>query len=273
MNPHTFPFLETTVGRALAAAVAVILPTECVGCGARDRALCAVCSETIGASPPPSAAPSPASAWQSSPGARSCELVIEALQEPPLRVWAGVPYGTVVSSALSAFKEAGRTDAARPLARVLESSILDARTDLEGRLPPGAVLELTVAPSSRAAFRRRGYHPVELLAVRARGALPIARTLRVARPVADQAGLGREARRANLNGSLEVRSKLSGALDGRHFLVVDDVTTTGSTLVECRRALESVGATVWGAATLAYTPKHHGASTVRPVGEREGQMG
>ncbi|WP_172592050.1 ComF family protein [Subtercola boreus] len=267
MNLRTLSFLKTAVGRALAAAVAVMLPTECVGCGAPDSALCAVCSETIGASLPPSSVPLPP------PGARSCALVIEMPPEPPLRVWAGTPYGTVVSSALSAFKESGRTDAARSLARVLESAILDARAELEGGLPPGAVLELTVTPSSRAAFRRRGYHPVELLAARARGVLPLVRTLRVARPVVDQAGLGREARRANLSGSLEVRSKLSGALDGRHFLVVDDVITTGSTLVECRRALESAGATVWGAATLAYTPKHRGASTVRPLGEREGQMG
>ncbi|MDF2443473.1 MAG: hypothetical protein JWR01_1676 [Subtercola sp.] len=258
MNPRDVPFAETAIGRALAAALAVLLPTECVGCGAAGRALCTACGGVIGS--PPRAA------------LRASELVIDVPGEAPFRVWAGVPYGQVVGSALSAFKESGRTDAARSLADALGTAIEAARDALLDSLPAGAVLELTVAPSSRAALRRRGYHPVNLLAGRARGALPLARTLRVARPVADQAGLGRDARRENLSGSLEVRRNLSGVLRGRHFLVVDDVTTTGSTLVECRRALESAGATVWGAATLAYTPKHRGASAVRPVGERAGQL-
>ncbi|RFA08467.1 hypothetical protein B7R54_03935 [Subtercola boreus] len=243
---------------ALGGALAVLLPTECVGCGARDHPVCPVCCEAMG---PPAA-----------DGSRTEALVIEVPGERPLRVWASVPYGGIVSTALSAFKESGRTDVTRSLARVLEPAVLDARSALLGSLPPGTGLELTVAPSSRVAFRRRGYHPVVLLATRARSGLRLSQTLRVARPTADQAGLGVDARRVNLSGSLTVRSKLTGALDGRNFLLIDDVVTTGSTLLECRRALESAGATVWGAATLAHTPKHHGASAVRPAGERAGQL-
>jgi predicted amidophosphoribosyltransferase len=44
-------------------------------------------------------------------------------------------------------------------------------------------------------------------------------------------------------------------LSGRRFLLLDDVVTTGSTLVEAARALRSAGAEVVGCVTLAYTPR------------------
>lgn len=49
------------------------------------------------------------------------------------------------------------------------------------------------------------------------------------------------------------RRRLLGAI-----VVVDDVITTGSTLVEARQALVSGGIKVTGAAAVASTPLHHG---------------
>ncbi|PPF82417.1 phosphoribosyltransferase [Subtercola sp. Z020] len=246
---------------ALASALAVLLPTDCVGCGVRDRALCDGCRRALEPPGPP------------------LRLSIERGADAPLAVWASRPYGGVIASALSALKECGRTDVAPALGRTLAAALSAARSAASAALPAEASLEIVPAPSSASAFRARGYHPVRLLLRsaqcehRPRDRLRVESALRVGRATVDQAGLDVRARRANLSGSLRVRRKFSGALDGRFFLLVDDVVTTGSTLIECRRALEHAGATVVGAVTLAFTPRHTGTSAVRLSAEREGQMG
>jgi len=166
-------------------------------------------------------------------------------------VWSALSYEGVVRQALGAFKEYGRTDVSSALAEVLFIPIHDAHRALTPRLPSGAELELMLAPSSAHAFRQRGYQPVEILARKARGGIRCNSTLRIRGAVADQSGLGREARRDNVHGSMAV----SRPLAHRHFILVDDVVTTGYTILECRRAIEAAGGTVWGAATLAYTKK------------------
>uniref|UniRef100_UPI0028D85C44 ComF family protein n=1 Tax=uncultured Microbacterium sp. TaxID=191216 RepID=UPI0028D85C44 len=103
-------------------------------------------------------------------------------------------------------------------------------------------------PSSRAAFRRRGYRPVEVL-VRRAGRRP-ERLLRLRRAPADQRGLGDHARRENVRDVFAARTVLGGPV-----VVVDDVVTTGATLAEAVRALRAAGATDVRAVALAHTPR------------------
>jgi predicted amidophosphoribosyltransferase len=138
-----------------------------------------------------------------------------------------------------AYKE-GRTALAVPLAALLAAALAEAE--------PGAGVELCVAPSTRAAFRRRGFDPARL--VLARTGRRDARVLRPARPHHVQKGLGREERGANLHGVHRARYRL----DGRRFLLVDDVVTTGATLAEAARAIRAAGGEVVGAVVVAATP-------------------
>jgi ComF family protein len=198
---------------ALLDALALIVPVECAGCGAPDRGLCSECAGHLVAVPTP----------RSTPGGLP---VVTALR-----------YEGVVRRVILSFKEQHRTDAAAALARPLAAAL------------QGANAELAPVPTSRAAYRRRGYDPVALLLRRA-GHSP-ARVLRVERATSTQKTLGVAERAENLRGALVARRDLAG----RSFVLVDDILTTGATLDEAARAISDAGGRVLGAVTLAFTPR------------------
>ena len=107
-------------------------------------------------------------------------------------------------------------------------------------------------PLSRKRLRERGYDQARLLAedtARELGGRAVP-TLRKVKNTAAQSGLGGpEERRANIS---EAYAVLDGALiAGKRILLVDDVSTTGSTLSECARCLLLAGAEEVICATLA----------------------
>jgi predicted amidophosphoribosyltransferase len=120
---------------------------------------------------------------------------------------------------------------------------------------------LVPVPSRRAVVRRRGHDPLLRLTRHAAGRLRRqgvpARVRRALVPVVrvrDQAGLGAEERAANLAGSLSCRRAVPVPA-GSLLVVVDDVITTGATLREAQRALESRGVPVDAVAAVAATQR------------------
>ncbi len=205
------------VRAALADALTLVFPVECAGCGALDIALCASCRAML----------RPVVTRRALPGG--------------LTVCSALAFEGVPARVLRALKEQGRTSLARALAPALVAA---AGAASEG----GLIDAVAVLPTSRAAMRRRGYRVPELLTRRA-GMVP-ARLLVASRITADQRRLGRDDRTRNVAGSLRARDAA-----GLRVLVVDDVVTTGATLVEATRALRAAGAVVVGAATVAATPR------------------
>lgn len=202
-------------------ALAVLLPVDCAGCGASDRALCAACSAKL----------TPRCSTRTLPDGTT--------------VFTASEYDGVVRNIVLALKERGRTDVARALAAPL-AFVVAAALDATAR----SGIELLPVPPSRAAVRRRGYDPVALLLRKA--CLPQARgALASVRRHAQQKVLGREERRLNLAGSLRARHPLHG----RKFILIDDVVTTGSTLVEAARAVRAAGGEVLCAVALANTAR------------------
>ncbi|WP_267128873.1 phosphoribosyltransferase family protein, partial [Ornithinicoccus halotolerans] len=101
------------------------------------------------------------------------------------------------------------------------------------------------------------------------GPAPVAvcEALRLAGAVRDQAALGARERHANLAGAVQLRSRDRRRVVATPVVVVDDVVTTGATLVACADALHRAGAASVRAATLAGTPRRGfgGDGDARPV--------
>jgi predicted amidophosphoribosyltransferase len=207
-------------------AVALVLPVDCAGCGGDGRALCSACRGRL------------------HPAPQRRRLIDGTVVTSALR-YEGVPRRVIL-----ALKEQGRTDVAKALAVPFATAIgiaLDA--------VPGGIVHLAAMPIGRAAYRRRGYDPVRTLLSRAGFAAP-ASVLRDLRPREEQKSLGRQARAENLAGTMGVR----GDIRARRFLLLDDVITTGATLLEAGRAIREAGGEVAAAVALAATPRLFGDS-------------
>lgn len=220
--------------RALQDAWAVLAPTQCSGCGSPDLPLCAGCRVSL-------------------------DAPVHSCRRGDATIWAALDYSGVVRRILGNFKDGGRTDAAAALAVPLRQAIVQALTSIDParidperidsapKVPSGAGVHLVMIPSTAAAFRARGYHPVELLLRQA--GLAATPVLELVSTTADQVGLDREERARNKTGSLRARRSLT---DFR-CLIVDDILTTGATVLEARRAISAADGEVLGIATLAET--------------------
>jgi len=202
--------LLAPVRDAVLDAWAVVQPIECLGCAAPDRAICADCRAAM--------------ALPRSSRVR-CDI------DPGAPVFAASDYEGAARGALLALKDDGRTDAARALAGLIRDGLATALA----REPPG--VEVAWVPSRPAALRRRGFDPVLELLLAAR--LPVSRVLAARGRAPAQKSLGRAERIAGAD-----RFRTRGGLDGRRFVLVDDVVTTGATLASCAAAIRGAGGTV-----------------------------
>ena len=103
---------------------------------------------------------------------------------------------------------------------------------------------LVPVPMHRVEFIRRGFNQaaeVAELAARDLGLPMETRLLAKTRSTRPQATLGQEARRENLLGAFEARSKFAIRYAKGGILLVDDVMTTGATAGECAKALRAAG--------------------------------
>ena len=205
-------------------------PAVCVGCGREGTALCPPCGRALAAR-----AGEPAGAPVGMPS--DVPLPLVQLE------WCA-PYGGLVRDALHALKYRGEQRLAGPL-----GAAAAARWQ-EASIGGDALVHVPVHPARRAA---RGYDQAELLA-RAAGvalACPVLAALRRERATAPQYELGRDRRAANVAAAFAVDPALRGSVVGRWIVLIDDVVTTGATLVSCAEALLDAGAAAVSALTIA----------------------
>jgi predicted amidophosphoribosyltransferase len=141
---------------------------------------------------------------------------------------AAIVYDAQVRPLVSAWKERGRRDLARPFATIVERAVPRPQADV-----------LTFVPGDRERGRNRGHVPAARLA-RELGTvwgIPVAPLLDRSGSGRRQAGLARAERRANVRGLFRARGQARGRV-----VLVDDVYTTGATAAACATALRKAGA-------------------------------
>jgi predicted amidophosphoribosyltransferase len=205
-------------------------PTRCIACDRRPvvrffrGGVCDGCWEEL-----PRPAPRRCSRCDEAietDGASACG---RCLLDPPdfLRLRAAAPYRGSARGILLAFKFRGADFLAGAIARRMHE-----------RLPaPERALRVLAVPARRAAAG--GYRPAPLLgaAVAARLGLPFdPRGLEKARPTERQSRLPWTRRGRNVRGAFRARPTAGDVL------LIDDVSTSGSTARECARVLRRAGA-------------------------------
>ena len=174
----------------------------------------------------------------------------EAVREGPggLRCAGAVWYEETVRDALLRLKFQGASEIAEPLGELL------ARCAAEQF--GGEFDTVTWVPVSKKRLRKRGYDQAELLA---RSAcrfwdIQLVRLLEKNVDNPAQSGIHDDAaRRANVRGVYEA----VGDVAGKRILLIDDICTTGATLIECTRVLEDAGAERVVCVAVALTRKEN----------------
>ena len=228
------------------AAASLLLGAACPGCRTPCAGLCARCAALLH-------------------GAEPFEL-------PPVHgeapVVAAAAYADVWQQCLVSYKERNGWWLGRALGEALALAVATAarRTGV----PAGGVA-LVPMPSQPRSVRERGLDTTLTLArvagralVRAGIRCRVEPRLRHRRAVADQSELSEAERRTNLAGALEARPlPPPPATDPMPVLrlVVDDLTTTGSSLREACRALAGAGTPASACAVVAATPLWRGVPT------------
>lgn len=206
----------------------LFLPPVCPGCGIEGDPLCTTCwrpFERRLAAPP------------------GTPIGLEPVLPPPLlQLEWSAPYEGSVRAALHALKYGGETRLAKPLGEAVARRW--ARVGMGGDL-------VVPVPIHRSRRHERGFDQAERIATVAAGRLRLAfaAALERGRATVPQFELGRRDRAANVAGAF--RAVEPRAVAGRWVLLVDDVVTTGATLVACADALLEAGAAAVSAVTVA----------------------
>lgn len=227
------PPIVKDVREFLVSASHLFLGAECAACGAPGWGACALCAEALASSIP---------TWVERPG-----LVVPLV--------AANDYRPLVEKLIPVFKDDGGLHLTGLLSRRLAIAV--------GCLQPPGTGCLVPVPSLPAAVRRRGIDHAALLAARAARLLGLEwRPLLKRRATGlDQRELGAVGRHHN------VAASMAATACTIPVILIDDVCTTGASLIEASRALAASGISVLGAAVVGDADREfvHGSAPFIPA--------
>ena len=225
--------MVSVLKKAGRAALDMLFPPRCVGCGSFEAFLCRRCGEGL----PPATPPRCAVCWRPYKGSGLCP---KCRRQRPAFTGLRSPYvfRDTVRELVHALKYDHQAALATPAASLLSRYLEEENIGADILIP---------VPLYPRRERARGYNQSALLA-RGLGRL-------VGLPVEDRALIrerntpsqaeraSAEERRLNVEGAFRHRGE---GFSGQRVLLIDDVATTGATLDACARVLrESGAASVW----------------------------
>lgn len=193
----------------LAALRDVLLPPRCAGCARPGRWFCGACRDT-------------------------CDRLVRRLS-PSLALTASGSHEGPLREAVHRLKYGAEPGLAVELGALAAAA---AAADLAAGVVLDAIVPVPLHPARE---RERGYDQALALgaAIAERTGLPLRRAIHRVHRGVPQATLGREARADNVRGAFV---GVAGSLHGLHVALVDDVATTGATLLEAAKAARACGA-------------------------------
>jgi ComF family protein len=207
----------------------LLLPTGCALCAARGAPLCESCQSGL--------------EWQP-----------RSIFRDDLPGFVVSNYDTAEQKLIHSFKEKGQTSLLAYLAKPLVPALIRLSDEVSNPL-------LVPIPSSGSNYLKRGFVPAKVLAHKlnslAKRPAKVADLLHFNRLVSDQSQLDGISRCLNLEGSISG----SQAFAGRSVILIDDIVTTGATILEGARAATNAGATVLGFLAFSETILKTGSKT------------
>ncbi|HMK70367.1 MAG TPA: ComF family protein [Xanthobacteraceae bacterium] len=165
-------------------------------------------------------------------------LSMEAIADPPAyhRARAAVRFDEVSRALVHALKYSDRLDLAPMMGRWISHAGREILAEADALVP--------VPLHWRRLWTRRFNQSAMLAAaVSTESGVPIAAGgLKRVKATAQQVGLSRSERAANVQGAFRVPKENTAAVAGRRLVLVDDVLTSGATVDGCARALLRAGA-------------------------------
>lgn len=148
------------------------------------------------------------------------------------------PYHGALGEALRLVKKDGRKE----FVRFFACRMKETQQHFIEQMAPECIVPVPLYPARQ---RRRGFNQAELLA-RALGeelGLPVQMLLKKQKKTKDQKSLSKAQRLKNVRDAFEINEAVAQEGIPQSVLLLDDVSTTGSTLTACARVLKAHGVT------------------------------
>jgi ComF family protein len=211
------------------AAIELLAPPQCINCQAEGSSLCESCATAY-------IKPFGERCWRCnslSPRARTCDSC--RYTGSPRRAWIVTDHDGLARDLLSLYKFGHQRAAAEPITDLMIKELLKYHdlADLNYLIVP--------IPTATSRIRQRSFGHSELLAKKlsTKLKLPYLNCLRRL-DQARQLGASRETRLKQLNSSFA--AKYERSINGQSILLIDDVVTTGGTVIAATKTLRAAGA-------------------------------